>query len=75
MGVTADDLLTLVPLLYAVPALFIYTAIILGILRLEGTFYRLLAINGVYVSHLCLIGNIYKNGPFYVKSWYDRSAV
>ncbi|KAH7700129.1 hypothetical protein AAVH_32755 [Aphelenchoides avenae] len=48
MGVTADDLLTLVPLLYAVPALFIYTAIILGMLRLEGTFYRLLAINGIY---------------------------
>lgn len=55
MGVTADDLLTLVPLLYAVPALFIYTAIILGMLRLEGTFYRLLAINGIYVSLLYLV--------------------
>ena len=55
MGVTADDLLTLVPLLYAIPALLIYTAIIIGMLRLKGTFYRLLAINGIYVSQLCLI--------------------
>lgn len=58
MSVSADDLLTLIPLSYAIPALIVYMLTVGAmLLRLKGPFYRLLAINGIYVRFLVLTGS------------------
>ncbi|KAH7702864.1 hypothetical protein AAVH_29978 [Aphelenchoides avenae] len=49
MAVIANDLLTLVPLVYALPAFLIYLVIATTTLqRLHGPFYRFIAVNGIY---------------------------
>lgn len=54
VNLTTLNLLTLVPLVYAVPTFAFYLTIIVVILRkFKEPFYRLFAVNGVVVS-LCI---------------------